>query len=87
MDDEFGYDSPEVAARGDIPERYARVIRVDYSPDRTRAVVLLATNEPPVIEYYEVHCEIEEGQWVGSDGWTAGRRRDATDSDWQDRDG
>jgi hypothetical protein len=44
MDDEFGYDSPEEAASGDIPERYAQVIRVDYSPDRTPAAVLLATN-------------------------------------------
>ena len=68
-----GYDSPEEAARGDIPERYARVVRVDYSSDRTRAVVLLATNEPPVIEYYGVSCELEEGRWFGGDGWTAGR--------------
>jgi hypothetical protein len=66
VDDE-GYDTAEEAARGDIPERYARILRIDYSPDRTRAVALLATNEPPAIEYYEVHCEIE--------GWPLVRRR------------
>jgi hypothetical protein len=36
----------------------------------TRAVALLPTNEPPAIEYYEVHCEIEDGRWF-ADGSNA----------------
>ena len=72
-DESWAYDTPEEAARGDIPERYARVVRVDHSSDGTRAVVLLATNEPPVIEYYGVSCELEDGRWFGVDGWTAER--------------
>jgi hypothetical protein len=68
-----GYDTPDEAARGDIPERYARVVRVDYSSHGTRAVVILATNEPPVLEYYGVSCEVEGGRWFGGDGWTVER--------------
>jgi hypothetical protein len=75
VDDE-GYDTAEEAARGDIPERYARILRIDYSPDRTRAVALLATNEPPAIEYYEVHCD--RGMAAGSQ--TAATRTDRTGS-------
>jgi hypothetical protein len=67
VDDE-GYDTVEEAARGDIPMRYARILRIDCSPDRTRAVALLATNEPPAIEYYEVHCEIKDGHWFADGG-------------------
>ena len=71
--DGMGYETPEEAARGDIPKRYARVVRVDYSADGTRAVVLLATNEPPVIEYYGVRCDLENGRWFPGDGWTVER--------------
>jgi hypothetical protein len=63
--------TPEEAARGDIPERYARALRVEYSDDGTRATVLLATNEPPAIEYYEVHCVLENGEWMGGVGGNA----------------
>jgi hypothetical protein len=73
FEDFDGYDTPEQAARGDIPERYARVVRVDFSADGTRAVVLLATNEPPAIEYYGVSCALEDGRWFGEDGWTVER--------------
>jgi hypothetical protein len=68
---ETGYDTPEEAARGDIPERYAPALRVEYSEDGTQATVLLATNEPPAIEYYEVRCMCENGRWFGGVGGNA----------------
>jgi hypothetical protein len=66
-----GYDTPEAAARGDIPEEYVSVVGVDYSGDGTRAKILLATNVAPAIEYYEVHCELRDGQWFGAVGGNA----------------
>lgn len=66
-----GGDTPEEAARGDIPERYARPLSTEYSEDGTQAIVLLATNEPPAIEYYEVHCELEDGRWFAVSGGNA----------------
>jgi hypothetical protein len=66
-----GYDTPEEAARGDIPERYAPALSVEISEDGTYARVLLATNESPAIEYYEVHCELVDGQWRGGVGGNA----------------
>jgi hypothetical protein len=68
---EDGYDTPEEAARGDIPEKYAPAVRVEYSEDGSRATVLLATNEPPAIEYYEVRCEFKDGKWFGGVGGNA----------------
>jgi hypothetical protein len=58
--------TPEEAARGGIPERYARALGVVYSPDGNHAVVLLGTNEPPFLYPYQVVC----GR--GEDGWYEG---------------
>ncbi|MDQ3823379.1 MAG: hypothetical protein M3321_09085 [Actinomycetota bacterium] len=58
----------EEAARGDIPERYARALATATSPDRTAAVVLLETNEPPSVEIYEVVCVKRAGGWVDFGG-------------------
>jgi hypothetical protein len=55
--------SPAEAARGNIPARYARPIAAELSPDGRDAVVLLGTNEEPVLYPYFVVCHLE------SDGW------------------
>ena len=67
-DSDNGYDTPEEAARGDIPDRYARAISVAISPDGSEALVLLATNEEPYIAPYEVICHREGTRWVGGGG-------------------
>jgi hypothetical protein len=53
-----GCSTPEEAARGDIPERYARVIASALSHEGRHAVVLMETNEPPAVEIYI--CERQE---------------------------
>jgi hypothetical protein len=59
-----GFATPEDAARGDIPARYARALAVSLSPDERFAAVLLATNEPPFLYPYLVLCEREDDGWV-----------------------
>ena len=56
--------TPEEAARGELPERYARVLGVAYSPDGNHAVVLLGTNEEPYLYPYQVVCGLGEFGWV-----------------------
>lgn len=73
------YGSPEEAARGDIPARYARAVAVSVSPEGRRACVLLLTNEEPRLYPYEVIVERDEhGRWrAGASsnligvGWTS----------------
>jgi hypothetical protein len=55
--------TPEDAARGEIPERYARALGVVHSPDGNHAVVLLGTNESPFLYPYQVVCGRGEGGW------------------------
>ena len=63
------YDTPEEAARGDIPARFARALGVSISPSGNSALVVLATNEPPTIEPYVVSCERVAARWeTGSGG-------------------
>jgi hypothetical protein len=69
MSDEFadgGYDSPEEAARGDIPEQYAMVVGVRI--DRDSAHVWLVTNDRPTFEGYQVDCVREDGKWFAEGG-------------------
>jgi hypothetical protein len=56
--------TPEEAARGGIPERYARFLGIARSPDGNHAVVLLGTNEPPFLYPYQVVCGLGESGWV-----------------------
>jgi hypothetical protein len=63
--------SPEKAARGDIPPRYAEVLAVEMSPDGQHAAVLLGTNEEPVLYPYVVVCDNVEGEWVEGIGGNA----------------
>jgi len=79
---EEGYDSPEEAARGDIPERYARALSVSVSPDGGEAIVVLGTNEEPYLYPYEVNCSRMGDRWFegsGSNGlgvgWSPRQRR------------
>jgi len=67
--------TPEEAARGEIPERYARLLGVVYSPDEEHAVVLLGTNEPPFLYPYQVICGRGENGWYeeisgNGSGWS-----------------
>ena len=66
----MGYATPEEAVRADdqVPPQYARVVAVDYSPDRSFAVVLLEYNERPAVEPYVVLCENTHSGWVERQG-------------------
>jgi hypothetical protein len=73
--------TPEEAARGEIPERYARVLGVAYSPSGADAVVLLGTNEPPVLYPYQVLCGRGELGWYegmsgNGPGWSTTQEED-----------
>jgi hypothetical protein len=79
-----GYETPEEAARGDMPPRYCRVLATSESGDF--ALVLLATNEPPYVELYGVRCRRRDGLWFdegGSSGtgmtWSISSDRDLGD--------
>jgi hypothetical protein len=61
-------ESPENAARGDIPARYCRRLGASVAPDGRNAVVLLGTNEPPLLYPYLVNCHFEAGRWVEDHG-------------------
>jgi hypothetical protein len=68
-----GYDSPEAAARGDIPERFATVVGVRVDGDT--AHVWMLTNDRPPFEPYEQVCVRCGGRWhpgVGSGGFSVG---------------
>jgi hypothetical protein len=71
-----GAPTPEEAARGEIPERYARVLATAVAPDGNHAVVLLGTNEPPKLYPYQVVCGRGEDGWVegvsgNGPGWSS----------------
>lgn len=68
-----GGDTPEHAARGDIPPHFATVVGSRVSGDA--APVWLLTNDQPPFEPYEVCCERRNGCWyldVGTGGFGVG---------------
>jgi hypothetical protein len=69
-----GHATPEDAIRAEnsVRPEYARVVAVDYSPDRTHAVVSLEFNEPPSIDPYVVLCENTPTGWVERQGGSGG---------------
>jgi hypothetical protein len=69
-----GYATPQEAVIADdsVPARYVNIVAVEYSPSGTHAVVLIAYNEPPVIEPYVVLCEKTPEGWVAGSGGSAG---------------
>ncbi len=67
--EEPGFATPDEAARGDIPARYARVAGVTYSAERNEARVTLLTNEEPYLYPYYVTCfRDSRGLWHEGDG-------------------
>ena len=62
-----GYATAEEAARGDIPERYARIlgVRVD---GRDATVWMLTNDRPPFEEYTMVVYRDEHGRWESGSG-------------------
>jgi hypothetical protein len=58
-----GYPTPEEAARGDIPERFARIVSVDVSQSRDRACVVLEVHPGPPRILEDCQCFLEDGRW------------------------
>ena len=63
---EVGYDSPEEAARGDIPEQFATVLGVHIEGDLAR--VWLLTNDRPTFEGYEEVVIRRGSKWFPDHG-------------------
>jgi hypothetical protein len=64
-----GAETPEEAARGDIPERYAPTLFVDIDPTGGFATVLLDTNAAGDPYPYEEFCEKgRDGLWYAQGG-------------------
>jgi hypothetical protein len=61
-----GHESPEAAARGDIPERFVTVVGVHVEGDT--AHVWMLTNDRPPFEAYEMVCVREGGRWFADFG-------------------
>lgn len=69
--------SLEEAARGSIPERYARVLWVEVSGDRGAVLLEVNTQERP---YYDISsCWLEDGEWLCD---SAGANRDERPEDF-----
>ena len=62
-----GYSTPEEAARGDIPERYVRVLGVHFD-DRFTIVWMLTNDRPPFEEYTMVVYRDSHGRWHSGSG-------------------
>lgn len=65
-DEDDGYETPEAAAIGDIPERFATVVGVRVEGDT--ALVWMLTNDRPPFEPYEQFCVRAGGRWHPEDG-------------------
>jgi hypothetical protein len=76
------YATPDEAARGDIPPRFASVASVVHSPDGRHAAVLLLTNEAPAVEPYLVVVSR-----TASDRWTQGAGAPVPGFGWMRADG
>jgi hypothetical protein len=65
---EDGHATPEAAARGDIPERFATIVGVLTTGDSAR--VWMLTNDRPPFEPYSMYCERVGQRWyaTGSGG-------------------
>ena len=64
-----GYSTPEEAARGDIPERFAHITSIEYPADGSEATMDMLTNEVPAFEDYTVYCvRGKDGLWHPTGG-------------------
>jgi hypothetical protein len=61
-----GCETPEAAARGDIPERFVTILGTRIEGDT--AYVWMLTNDGPPFEAYEEVCVREHGRWFSSFG-------------------
>lgn len=70
--DDYAFDTPEEAARGDIPARFIRVVGVVVRGDE--AIVAQLQNDKPPYHPETTLCTREDGKWVGgmSDNATVG---------------
>ncbi len=66
VDPDDGYNSPEEAARGDIPERFVTVLGVQIEGDY--ALVWMLTNDRPTFEGYEESVIRIGSQWFSTGG-------------------
>jgi hypothetical protein len=71
-----GFDTPEEAARGDIPPQFCHVVGARVEGESAR--VWLLTNEGPSFAAYEVGCERQKGRWY-MDWGTGGFQTDTPD--------
>jgi hypothetical protein len=69
-----GYATPEEAVRAQdsVPEKYVRVVSVEYAPTGAHAVVFIAYNEPSHVEPYVVLCEMTADGWCQRSGGSGG---------------
>lgn len=67
---EDGFDTPEDAARGDIPSRFVRVVGVVVRGDEV--IVAQLVNDRPPYEVETAHC------WRERSGWTGGASGNST---------
>jgi hypothetical protein len=61
-----GFDTPEEAARGDVPTAHFRVLGVRVRGDQ--ATVWSVTNHEPPLEWYTDFVHKEGGRWHGGNG-------------------
>lgn len=75
-----GYNTPEEAAVGDVPRRFALVVGTRL--EGRGATVWLLTNEAPRFEPYQVECVRRDGRWrseSGSGGFMTGTPAEVKD--------
>jgi hypothetical protein len=75
------YDTPDEAARSDIPEKYARTLAIRVAPDEQHAVVLLGIDVGRDVCEYQVVCERHRDRWIpgtggNGPGWSSTTDRD-----------
>lgn len=75
------YDTPDEAARSDIPQKQAQTLAVRVAPDGRHAVVLLGIDVGPEVYEYQVVCERHRAPWLpgtggNGPGWSSTTDRD-----------
>jgi hypothetical protein len=72
--------SLEEAARGSIPERYARVLWSEVSVDRGAVLLEVNTTQQP---YYDISwCWVEDGAWCCDSAGANGDERPEDCAEW-----
>jgi hypothetical protein len=63
-----GHETPEAAACGDIPATFVKVVRVERSEGRTRALVVIEVNEDPALAWEMNYIVSVDGKWYAIAG-------------------